>query len=228
MTIWDTANVVSRSFLSRLAEPERDALLAIGIRRTFAPGSVLLFQDEQDDRVILILDGRVKVTRANRDSHELLLAIRDPGDLLGELAFIDGLPRVATVIALEEVEALVMTAGALREHLRSSPDVAVALLESVTARFREDSVQRMQFAALDTLGRLCSRIVELAERYGEPREDGIVVEMPISQDELATWTGASRAGVAKALQTLRELGWLETERRLLILRDADSVRARAA
>jgi len=220
--------VVARSFLSRLADSEREALLTVGVRRTFATGSVLLFQDEQDDRVILILDGRVKVIRANQGSHELLLAIRDPGDLLGELAFIDGLPRVATVTALEEVEALVMTAGALRGHLRSNPDVAVALLESVTARFREDSVQRMQFAALDTLGRLSSRIVELADRYGRPSARGIVVEMPISQDELTTWTGASRAGVAKALQTLRELGWLETERRLLILRDVESLRGRSA
>lgn len=220
--------MVARSFLSRLADPEREALLTVGVRRTFATGSVLLFQDEQDDRVILILDGRVKVIRANQGSHELLLAIRDPGDLLGELAFIDGLPRVATVTALEEVEALVMTAGALRGHLRSNPDVAVALLESVTARFREDSVQRMQFAALDTLGRLSSRIVELADRYGRPSARGIVVEMPISQDELTTWTGASRAGVAKALQTLRELGWLETERRLLILRDVESLRGRSA
>lgn len=216
------------SFLSRLAEPEREVLLRIGVRRVFPVGSVLLYQDEQDDRVILILAGRVKVIRANQDRHELLLAIRDPGDLLGELAFIDGLPRVATVTALEEVEALVMTAGVLREHLRSSPDVAVALLESVTARFREDSVQRMQFAALDTLGRLCSRIVELADRYGRPTEEGVVVDMPISQDELATWTGASRAGVAKALQTLRELGWLTTERRLLILRDVEALRNRCA
>ena len=220
--------MVARSFLSRLVEPDRESLLTVGVRRKFAAGSVLLFQDEQDDRVILILDGRVKVIRANQDNHELLLAIRDPGDLLGELAFIDGLPRVATVTALEPVEALVMSAGALRAHLRLSPDVAVALLESVTARFREDSVQRMQFAALDTLGRLSSRIVELADRYGRPCDEGISVEMPISQDELATWTGASRAGVAKALQTLRELGWLETERRVLILRDIESLRGRSA
>lgn len=225
-TVWDTFAVPSRSFLSRLAEAEREALLTIGVRRTFPAGSVLLFQDEQDDRVILILAGRVKVIRADQDRHELLLAIRDPGDLLGELAFIDGLPRVATVTALEEVEALVMNAGALREHLRVSPDVAVALLESVTARFREDSVQRMQLAALDTLGRVCARITELAERYGRTTDAGIEVEMPISQEELATWTGASRAGVAKALQTLRELGWLETERRVLIVRDVESLRGR--
>ena len=220
--------MVARSFLARLTEPQRAALMKLGSRQTFAAGTVLMRQDEQDDRVLLVLSGRVKILRADPDDRELLLAIRDGGDLLGELAFIDGLPRVATVVALEDIEALVMTAGALREHLSTSPEIALALLESVTARFREESAERIQFAATDTLGRLSSRLVELADRYGRPCDEGIAVDMPISQDELAAWTGASRAGVAKALQTLRELGWLVTERRALVLRDVDALRARAA
>ena len=220
--------MVARSFLARLAESEREALLELGIRRTFPRDTVLMFQDEDDERLMLLLGGRVKVIRAAPTNHELLLAIRDPGDLLGELAFIDGLPRVATVTALEAVDALVLAGRAFRGHLQANPTVAVALLESVAARFRESTVKRLQFAASDTLGRLASRIVELADRYGEQADDGIAVAMPISHDELASWTGASRAGVAQGLQTLRELGWLATERRRLILRDVDSLRSRAA
>lgn len=220
--------VGATSFLSRLADSDRESLLSAGVRRSFAPGSVLMFQDEREDRVILLLEGRVKVMRTDAGRHELLLAIRDPGDLLGELAFIDSAPRVATVAALEPVEALVMAAGELREHLRANPDVAVALLESVTARFREESVERLKFAAADTLGRLTARLLELAERYGEPEGEGIVIEMPITREELATWTGASRAGLAKALQTLRELGWVAGERRRLVLLDVEALRGRAA
>jgi len=187
-----------------------------------------MFQDEDDERLMLLLGGRVKVMRAAPPDHELLLAIRDAGDLLGELAFIDGLPRVATVTALETVVALVLPGRAFRAHLQANPTVAVALLESVAARFRESTVKRLQFAASDTLGRLASRIVELADRYGEKTDEGIAIAMPISQEELVSWTGASRAGVAQGLQTLRELGWLSTERRRLILRDVDSLRSRAA
>jgi CRP/FNR family transcriptional regulator, cyclic AMP receptor protein len=220
--------VVARSFLARLAEPERDALLDLGIRRTFPKDAVLMFQDEDDERLLLLLSGRVKVMRAASADHELLLAIRDAGDLLGELAFIDGLPRVATVTALEAVEALVLPGRAFRAHLQANPTIAVALLESVAARFRESTVKRLQLAASDTLGRLASCIVELADHYGEQTDNGIAIAMPISQDELASWTGASRAGVAQGLQTLRALGWLSTERRRLILRDVDSLRSRAA
>jgi CRP-like cAMP-binding protein len=157
-----------------------------------------------------------------------MLSVRDPGDLLGELAFVDRDPRVATVTALEPVEALVTTGQALRHHLETTPRVAVVLLEIVTRRFRETTLKRAQFGASDTMGRLAARIVELAERYGEESPDGIAFSSPISQEDLAAWTGASRAGVAEALRALRELGWIETDRRRLVVRDLDALRARAA
>jgi CRP/FNR family transcriptional regulator, cyclic AMP receptor protein len=216
------------TFLQRLTDVERSELIAIGVRRKFPSDSVLMFQDEPDERLVLLLAGRVKVSRSAAGEHELLLAIRDQGELLGELAFIDGLPRLATVTALEDVEAVVLPARDFRAHLESTPHVAVVLLESVAARFREATIRRLQFAASDTLGRLAARIVELADRYGSAGEGGITVAMPISQDELASWTGASRAGVAHGLQTMRELGWLSTERRRLIVHDREAMRARAA
>ena len=196
--------------------------------RRFPRGSILIFQDEPDDRVMLVLSGRVKVGRVEQDGRELMLEIRDPGDLLGELAFIDGAPRVATVTALEPVEALVMPAGALRAHLETTPRIAVVLLELITRRLRESSMSRSKAGVADTMGRLAARIVELADRYGEPGDGGVTFVSPISQQDLAAWTGASRAGVAEALRSLRELGWVATERRSVTLLDADALRARAA
>jgi CRP/FNR family transcriptional regulator, cyclic AMP receptor protein len=216
------------SFFGRLQEDERARLAELGVRRSFPAGAILMLQGERDDRLFLLLEGRVKVTRAAEGEHELLLAIRDAGELLGELTFIDGQPRIASVTTLEPVQVLVLTASSFRTHLQTAPRVAVVLLESVTSRFRDATVKRLEFAASDTLGRLAARIVELADRYGEPGADGIAVAMPISQDELASWTGASRAGVAQGLQTMRELGWLSTERRRLTLHNLDAIRARAA
>jgi CRP/FNR family transcriptional regulator, cyclic AMP receptor protein len=216
------------TFLELLNDDEREALHGLGVRRSFRRGAVLMFQNEPDGRVILLLAGRVKVARVDPDGHEILLSIRDPGDVLGELALIDGLPHIATVTALEPVEALVTVAQAFRHHLETTPRVAVALLEVVTRRFRETTLKRSQFAASDTMGRLAARIVELAERYGERSEEGVTVLSPLSREDLAAWTGASRAGVAHALQSLRELGWVHTERRQLRIRDLQALRARAA
>lgn len=216
------------TFLARLTGEERAILLGLGGVHSFAKDSLLMFQDERDERLLLLLTGRVKVTRTAPGGQQLMLAIRDAGDLLGELAFIDGQPRAATVTTLEPVEAIILSGARFREHLERSPRVAVVLLEVVASRFREATVKRLQFAAADTLGRLASRLVELADRYGQDEDGKLVVAMPITRDDLASWTGASRAGVAQALQTLRELGWVSTDRRRLIMRDLDALRRRAA
>jgi CRP/FNR family transcriptional regulator, cyclic AMP receptor protein len=216
------------TFFAGLDAVERESLLARGVKRDFPRGAVLMFQEDPDDRVIVILGGRVKVVRIDEHGHDLMLSIRDPGDVLGELAFIDGGPRVATVSALESTQALVMPAEIFRRHLETTPRVAVVLLEIVARRFRAATEQRAQLGTLDTMGRLAARILDLAERYGEPGSGGdTIVTLPISREDLATWTGASRAGLADALRRLRELGWVQTDGRRLIVRDTSALQDRA-
>jgi CRP-like cAMP-binding protein len=76
---------------------------------------------------------------------------------------------------------------------------------------------------------LAGRLVELAERYGQRREgeEGVLIDLAITQEELAGWTGASREALTKALQTLRGLGWIETGRRSLRIHDLEALRDRA-
>ena len=218
----------SRSFVGLLDPSERSALLALGFPREFSRGAILMYEGEPGERVMILESGRVKVTRVEAAGHETLLSIRDPEDIVGELAVIDDGPRLATVTALETVRVVVIASSVFRAHVRSSPGVAVALLEVVTRRFRETTIKRSQFAASDTIGRLAARIVELAERYGSGRDGVIEIELALSQEELAAWTGASRAGAAKALQTLRELGWIETHRRRIVVCQLEALRKRAA
>lgn len=219
--------IVPNTFLGLLDYGDRVALLALGGRRSFPRRSVLMFEHEPGERVMVLLSGRVKVTSAGEDGQDVLLNIRDPGDVLGELSFIDGEPRSATVTALEPTRALVIASSTFRAHVATAPRVALAILTIVSRRLRETTVSRSQFSS-DTLGRLAARLVELAERYGEDGEDGLEIGLTLSQQELAEWTGASRAGVAKAMQTLRELGWIETSRRRIVVHRLDDLRNRAA
>ena len=222
-----TAGAVSGTFLSLLDDAESAALLELGTHRGFPRGAVLMYEGEPGERVMILEEGRVKVTRIEPGGHETMLSIRDPGDVVGEVSLIDERPRLATVTALERVRALVIASSVFRAHLERTPRVAVALLEVEMRRLRETTLKRSQFAASDTTGRLAARIVELSERYGAEREDGIEIDVALTQDDIAAWTGASRAGVAKAFQTLRELGWIETHRRRLVVHQLDALRRRA-
>jgi CRP/FNR family transcriptional regulator, cyclic AMP receptor protein len=133
-------------------------------------------------------------------------------DIVGELSFIDGGGRVAGVTTLEPVRVLVVPSSRFRGHLERTARVAVLLLSVLSWRFPAATVKRSEFTAAYTTGSLAAGLLELTERYGCRREEGIEIELGISEDELAAWTGASGAGVAKALQALRELGWIETHR----------------
>jgi CRP-like cAMP-binding protein len=215
------------SFCELLEPGEWSALAALGRRQRFAAGAVLMYEGEPGDRVMILLSGRVKAAHIGSDGSERLFSIRDPGDIMGELSFLDRAPRLNTVTALEPAEALIIGAGEFRAFVERTPRVAVVLLELLSARFREATRMQSQFGALDTVGRLASRLVELAERYGEPSDRGTVIALPLTQEDIRAWTGASAAAVAKALQQLRELGWIETQRRRIVVHDLDALRTRA-
>jgi CRP/FNR family transcriptional regulator, cyclic AMP receptor protein len=103
-----------------------------------------------------------------------------------------------------------------------------ALLSVLAARLREADRQRAEYAGYDVLGRVARRLVEPAERFGRPGPEGLEITLAISQQELAGWTGASREATSKALTTLRSLGWVETRRRRLVVRDLEALRSHAA
>ncbi len=108
------------------------------------------------------------------------------------------------------------------------PDVALLFLQMLSRRLRDADRKRVEYGAHDTVGRVRARLVELAERYGEPVDRGIQIGLPLSQEEFAGWTGASREAVGKALQTLREVGWVTTERRRITVLDLEALRRRSA
>jgi CRP/FNR family cyclic AMP-dependent transcriptional regulator len=214
-------------FMARLRPTDRDELTARSRARRWPAGASLFLEGEQSSTVVVVATGRVKVFQLTESGEEIVLAVRGPGALLGELSAIDGLPRSASVAALEPVVAHVMHVEAFRDFLDSHAPVAVALLHLVVERLRDADRKRVEFAAYDTSARVAQRIVELAERFGEPDAQGTRITVALSQDELAGWVGASREAVAKALRTLREQGQLATGRRTMTVLDLDGLRRRA-
>jgi CRP-like cAMP-binding protein len=214
-------------FLAALDDRERADLLERSGRRRFRRSAAVFHQGGGSDDVVVVLSGRVKVSTVTADGKEVVLAFRGPGDLLGELSAIDGEDRSATVAALEPVEAAVVPARDFRAFLSAHPRVALLLLEMLVRRLRDADRKRVEFGAHDTLGRVAARLVELADSYGEPVADGVRITLPLSQEELAGWTGSSREAVGKALHALRGLGWVRTERRRITIIEIEPLRRRS-
>jgi CRP-like cAMP-binding protein len=215
--------------LALLDDEDRRALDEIGTTLRAARGDVILFQGQVADKVVVLLRGRVKIVTSTFRGDQALLSFRGPGALMGEQALVDGSPRSATVEAVEPVEYLAVAASAFRGYLEHRPRVAFALLTTLSLRLRDSDRRLAQFAAADTLGRVAARLVELCEEHGEPGENGAVtITLPLTQEELASWTGASLESTAKALRTMRDLGWIVTARRTIAVHDLEAMRARSA
>lgn len=176
-----------------------------------------MHEGDRSEHVVVIEHGRVKVTSAAATGKQALLAIRGPGDLLGEFSAIDGKERSATVTALSQVTATLVPGSAFRDLLIDDGQIAFALLRVVVDRLREADVQRLEFGAYNVTERIARLLIDYARRYGEQGDDRVIITLPLSQEELAHAAGASREAVSKALKRLRDLGVLRTGRRRIEL-----------
>jgi CRP/FNR family transcriptional regulator, cyclic AMP receptor protein len=214
-------------FLDALTQEQVDALRALGRVRRYPVGARLFGEREPGDAVLVLQSGRVKLSCTTEGGREALLGIREPGELIGEMSAIDSAPRSASATALEPVEVLALSSEAFVAYLDRTPGVALVLVRMLNRRLRDADRKRIEFLAQDTVGRVCSRLVELAERFGEAGDDGTHIDLAITQEDLAGWTGSSREAVIRALRTLRELGWIATRRRGVTLLEVEMLRRRA-
>jgi CRP-like cAMP-binding protein len=215
------------SFLDRLDAEQRAALLALGHVRRYPAQSIIFFEGDDAHDVVLIQAGDLKIS-ATVEDREVVLDVLGPGDILGEVAAIDGLPRSATLTTLTLAEVLRIPAAAFMDHLATHPASALVLMGCLAARVRDTSRRQVEYGALDAVGRVCRRLVELMDRYGRPTPDGVTISGPLTQGEIAAWAGLSREAVVKALQGLRALGWVATTPRSITVVDVDAVTFRAS
>ena len=174
-------NGAGEVFLAGLSQDEQDALRAPGLVRSYPRGTALFHERQAADRVLVVLEGCVKLSCLSEGGKEVVLAIRGPGDLLGELAAIDGQPRSATATALEPVQALSLSAGEFRAFLETHPRACMALLEVLSARLRDADHKRVEFAAEDSMTssrRAHRRAVGAVRRRGRNRGSDRLADLP--------------------------------------------------
>lgn len=218
-----------QSFMESLEQSDRAALLGLGHERGWERGEALFHAGDRADSAIVLTAGLLKIHKMTAAGSEVVLGLSGPGDLLGEISAVGEAIRSASATALESVQGLVIAVPELRKFLSGHPAAMLGLLALTLRRLHGADERRLEFATAESLARVASRLVELAERFGRPLEhEAIDVALPINQEELASWSASSRESTARALRTLRELGLIETRRMRLTVRDLDGLRLHSA
>ncbi len=215
---------VPGSFLSYLEPSDREFLLGRGRIRTLPASTALMHEGDPTDHVLVLLSGWVRAYTNARDGTVVLYALRGPGDVIGDLAALQGWPRTGTVDTLQETEFVQFSHDGFISCLHDRPAVGIALLRQMAQRLRDAETARVNFATMDVAQRVAALLVQLADTHGKPTSDGVVVGMPLTQQDIANSIGGSRRAVARAMQTFRDRGMLVTGRRRFVVSSIDVLR----
>ncbi|RZS41118.1 CRP-like cAMP-binding protein [Herbihabitans rhizosphaerae] len=212
------------NFWARLDERQRAAVVTAAQTRRYPAGAVLLREGERARSAMVICSGRVKIVVGTPSGHTAVLALRGPGDIIGEIAAIDEDTRSATAISLDPVRVLWLPATGFDRLLHGEPGIAAILLKIVLGKLRGANSRRVERGDQRTLARLAGMLTDLAEDHGEHTPDGVVISIHISQADLAGLIGASRESVVLALKSLRDNGIIDTGRQRVVVLDPHRLR----
>ncbi len=187
------------SVLSNFEDEALDRLIQLVDEREFARDEVILQQDEPGDALYVILSGRVKVVLYGEDGKEVILSTLREGDFFGEMALIDGGPRSASVVALEESKLIRLLRQSFMDFLRETPEMALRILETMSQRLRMADGKIGSLALMDVYGRVARALREIATQEGIQAGSNVVVEKRPTHAELAAMIGTSRETVSRVL-----------------------------
>jgi CRP-like cAMP-binding protein len=211
-------------FFSKLSQDEADNVAQRLLLRHYSPGQIIFHHGDPGGLLYIIIEGKVKITHATAEGQEALLAIFGANDFFGELALLDDSPRSATVEAIEPTRALTLHREDFMHYIRGNPDLSLHVLHTMAQHIRRLNNQISDIFFLDLPGRLARTLLQLAEQHGRSQPDGtIVIDLSLTQTDLAEMIGATRVSINKSLGRFRREKWVKVQGRRVTLLDRDAL-----
>lgn len=200
----------------------RQSMVALKLNK----GQVLFKEGQEGDRLYVVVHGKIKLGTTSGDGRENLLSILGPGEMFGELSLFDPEPRTSTATAVTDARLVSLAHEAVIGLLTSNPQTSLELLRRLAQRLRKSNEILADLVFADVPGRVAKAIIDLGDRFGVQKEDGLHVNHDLTQEELAQLVGASRETVNKALADFAARGWVKLEPRAVLVIDVERLSKR--
>ena len=201
----------------------RESMIPVKVSK----GNTLFKEGDAGDRLYVVVAGKLKLGTTSSDGRENLLSILGPGEMFGELSLFDPGPRTATATAVTDSRLLSLSNDKVIGWVTQHPNVSLQLLGRLAQRLRRSNEVLADLVFSDVPGRVAKAIMDLGNRFGVQKDDGLHVNHDLTQEELAQLVGASRETVNKALADFAGRGWLRLEARAVIILDEERLSKRA-
>lgn len=179
-----------------------DALFA-RFGREFPAGTVLFREGEPGQHMYVLQSGRVRISKENTVGGASVLALLGPGEFFGEMAILNDKPRTATADVLEDAKVLLLDAKTFEAMVVGNTEIAVRLIKKLARRLDSANALIEILMQQDPRVRVILGISRIAEEFGVPREDGILV--PTTTAELSAQIGLDEARVVEVMNRLVRL-----------------------
>ena len=191
---------------SMLTTDQAQSIADSVVKRRLKRGELVVEQGTKSNALFILLNGRARVLTADSRGREVILAVLQSGDYVGEMSLIDNEPHSATVRAEVQTDMLVLGRAEFARCLPESSSLAYGILRGLVLRLRNADRQIESLALLDVYGRVARALLDMAED-----EKGIkLIRGKVSRQDMAKVVGASREMVSRVMKDLEERGVIET------------------
>lgn len=222
-------SLISRSLGFNNCQPETlDSLMELASLRWLAKGEMLAKQGDEFDCLCLVVEGSIEVSILRNDGHRHLIHFLQPGDAAGFINMIDGQGQVNDLISrFTDTVVLLVPGDDIRQLRLANPDLSAAFEIQLAFRSRLLYERLSADSSLPLETRLCKLVLTLVNLYGLNRPDGILLDVRISQADLADWLGVSRQRINLAAQLMKSEGLMRMNYSSIIVTDLPGLQARA-
>lgn len=207
-----------------LAIEELTAFVYICKERSFEKGQAIFYEEDMGTSFYIIVSGQVKIVMLSCDGREHILGVLKDKDFFGEMSLLDGEPRSATAIALEDVKVLSISRDSFVKLLRENPDICLKILVTLSKRLRQTDKRVESLAFLSAPGRVARTLLEFSKEHGEQKDADLHIHHKMIRQEFANIAGTSRETLTRVLMDLQEEGILTVGKNLIILHDINRLK----
>ena len=204
---------------SDLPDEYLEKLARVAVKKTYPKDNVIFFEQDEGDSLFIIARGSVKIAKISNEGKEVILAILGLGEFFGDMSLLDGLPRSATVIAVEETEVSSIRRKEFISLINDNPLIAVKLLSVLSQRLRDANSKIGNLALLDVYGRLARILMDFAKIEGRKLENGKIAFRRPTHQAIANMIGTSRETVTRTLGDLHRRGYIQISGKEIIIKD---------
>jgi CRP-like cAMP-binding protein len=204
---------------------DRQKIAHLCTRKNYRARQVVFHQGELGREMFIVASGQLKVSVISEEGKELSFFIFHKNDIFGELALLDGERRSATVTTIGPCELLVLHQNDFKQLIKEHQSIGLQLLSILAGRIRSTTSLYESSVFVEIPGRLASKLLELGEEDGTSTEEGILIDLKLSQYELGTLVNASRESVNKLLKTWEGQGIIKMQSGKILLLDLPVLKA---